>query len=89
MAKPTLQSQPQVVVKPPGPSPVPVLHSATFRPTKNDLFRMKRTHGVLWCVEVTRLEGSEVVFRVELDPPDTIAAIQRRCTALVSESERR
>lgn len=89
MAKPPPLMTPRVEMKPPGPTPSPVMHSATFRPTKDDLFRMKRTAGVLWCVEVTRLSGNQVVFRVELDPPDTVGAIERKCRALMSESERR
>lgn len=89
MAKPPPLMTPQVTTKPAGPSPSQVLHSATFKPTRDDLFRMKRTAGTLWCIEVTRLSGSQVVFRVELDPPDTIGSIQRKCSALVSEAERR
>lgn len=82
MAKPEMK-RPEV--KPSQP-----MSSYTFRPTKLDFFRMKRVPPALWAIEVTRVrdEGG-VDFRVVLDPPDTLEAIERKVSGMIQEAERR
>ena len=68
----------------------PVLSTFTFRPTRDDTFRMVRAKGLpLWAVQVTRVTDGRHVFTVVLDPPDTLESIERKVAGLVQEAERR
>lgn len=68
----------------------PVLSTYTFRPTRDDTFRMVRSRGsTLWAIQVVRVTDGRHVFTAELDPPDTVDSIERKISGLVQEAERR